>query len=541
MPMPKIVLTTDRALFTDFSDMSFLGFGLCLPYRLVPRIVQYRFLSPKVSVDREHRAKIAPYGLSKLEAALLRSGFPRESVIITPPEHLEYVIDDKTKIVGVHVLDPLGLAPVSWTLRSIFGGGITCTEYEFRILMQKLNELRKKKKYSYKIIVGGPGAWQLRNKLHEFEIDILYEGEGEKTAPKVFLDVLNGRKVPRRVLGEDINDPSEIPTIKTPSRNGIVQVMRGCPRRCQFCSPSMFKIKYMPIDRVLEETRLNLKAGAKHIDLVSEDVLLYGARGINVNEEKVLKLFSEVQKECEKFWEKDYKPRAVFSHTSIATVLSAKNVVRRITEICRYDSSRPIFPQIGFESGSPDIVRKYFIGKPRPWSAEDWPRMLVDAAYIMNENFWYPCYTYIVGFPGEKDKDYKATIKVIDKIHDAKLYVWTFPLLLVPMGGSLLDGKLDHTKLCELPESALETIIVGWRHSIWVSKRLYRKLIEQTAPKGIKSKILIRVGKYALNALENAIKSIESDPKIIEHTFSKVNIRSFNSFVHELFRFLVRG
>ncbi|MCD6158905.1 MAG: B12-binding domain-containing radical SAM protein [Euryarchaeota archaeon] len=490
----------------------------------MPKIIQYNFLSPRVPVNREHRAKIAPYGLGKLEAALLRSGFSRESVIITPPEHLEYVIDKETKAVGVHVVDPLGMAPVSWTLRSIFGGGITCTEYEFRSLMKKLNELRKKNKYSYKIIVGGPGAWQLRNKLYEFGIDVLYEGEGEKTAPKVFLDVINGRKVPRRVLGEDVDNPSEIPTIKTASRNGIVQVMRGCPRRCQFCSPSMFKIKYVPIDNVIEETRLNLKAGAKHIDLVSEDILLYGARLLNVTE-----------------YNKSTLPRAVFSHTSVATVLSAKNVVRRITEICGYDSSRPIFPQIGFESGSPDIVRKYFIGKPRPWSAEDWPRMLVDAAYVMNENFWYPCYTYIVGFPGELDKDYKATIKVIDEIHDAKLYVWTFPLLLVPMGGSLLDGKLDHTKLDELSESALEAIIVGWKHSIWVSKRLYRKLIEQTVPRGIKSKILIRIGKYALNVLEKAIKSIESDPKIIEQSFSGVNIRDFGSFVQELFRLLIRG
>jgi len=536
--MPEIVLTADRALFTDFSDMSFLGFGLCLPYRLVPKIIQYKFLSPKVPADREHRAKIAPYALSKLEAALLRSGFSRESVIITPPEHLEHVIDKETKVVGVHVVDPLGLAPVSWTLRSISGGGVTCTEYEFRSLMKNLNELRKKNKYSYKIIVGGPGAWQLRNKVNEFGIDILYEGEGERTAPKVFLDVLNGKEAPRRVLGEDVEDPSEIPTIKTPSRNGIVQVMRGCPRRCQFCSPSMFKIKYMPIDNIIEETRLNLKAGAKHIDLVSEDILLYGARGIDVNEEKVLKLFSEVQKECEKFWEGDYKPRAVFSHTSVATVLSAKNVVKRITEICGYDFSRPVFPQIGFESGSPDIVRKYFIGKPRPWSAEDWPRMLVDAAYVMNENFWYPCYTYIIGFPGEKDKDYKATIKVIDEMHDAGLYAWTFPLLLVPMGGSLLDGKLDHVKLHELSEGALEAMIVGWKHSLWVSKKLYTKLITQTVPKGFKSRIMTRVSKYALNALENAIKLIESDPEVIEKSFSKVNIRNTSSFLGQLIKHL---
>ncbi|RLF65211.1 MAG: hypothetical protein DRN30_04465 [Thermoplasmata archaeon] len=536
--MPKIVLTADRALFTDFSDMSFLGFGLCLPYRLVPKIIQYNFLSPKVDVSKDYRAKIAPYGLSKLEAILYKSGWSYEDIIITPPEYLEKVIDEDTKAVGVHVVDPLGLAPVSWTLKSMSGGGMTCTEYEFRRLMRKLNEIRYENGYNYKIVVGGPGAWQLRHKTKEFGIDVLYEGEGERTAPQIFREIVNGGNVQEHIIGEDVEDAMMIPTIRTPSRNGVVQVMRGCPRRCQFCSPSMFKIKYMPLEKILCETKLNLKAGAKHIDLVSEDILLYGAHGIDVNQEKVLKLFLTVQKECEKFWDGDYKPRAVFSHTSVATVVSAKNIVKKITEICGYNSSRPIFPQVGFESGSPEIVRKYFIGKPRPWSPEDWPRLLVEAAIIMNENYWYPCYTYIIGFPGESARDHKMTIKVIEEMHDNGLYVWTFPLFLVPMGGSLLDGKIDHTKLRDLSEGALEAMIVGWKHSLWVSKKLYIKLITQTVPKGFKSRIMTRVSKYALNALEGAIKTIESDPEVIEKSFSKVNIRNTSSFLWQLIKHL---
>jgi len=39
LEMAKIVLTADRALFTDYHGFDFLGFGLCMPYRLIPKIV----------------------------------------------------------------------------------------------------------------------------------------------------------------------------------------------------------------------------------------------------------------------------------------------------------------------------------------------------------------------------------------------------------------------------------------------------------------------------------------------------------------------
>jgi hypothetical protein len=143
----RIILTSDRALFTDYSGSDPLGFGLCVPYRLLPEFVEYKLLAPTVPVDKEGRAKYAPYGLGKLEAALIASGLKREDVIITPPENLSRVIDSDTEIVGVEVVDPQGLAPVSWTLKVLMGGGETCTQYEFEKLMMHLNSLKKKYRF----------------------------------------------------------------------------------------------------------------------------------------------------------------------------------------------------------------------------------------------------------------------------------------------------------------------------------------------------------------------------------------------------------
>ncbi len=296
----------------------------------------------------------------------------------------------------------------------------------------------------------------------------------------------------------------------------------------------MFVIKYMDLDTILWESELNLKAGAKHIDLISEDILLYGANGINVNHERVTRLFSEVMKLCKKYWEGDHMPRPVFSHSTASTVLAAKKTVMAISEIAGYSEDRPVFPQVGFESGSPETVRRYFTGKPKPFTAEDWPRILVDGAATMNEAYWYPCYTYIIGFETEGPKDYQMTIKVIEEIHDSHLYAWTFPLLLIPMGGSFLDGKIPFTDVRKLPEEAIQAMIVGWKHSVWCSKSLYLKLFTQNRDLGNKAKLLLRFGKYAINAMEKSINKIESDPSIILGKFGNVNIRTIGGMLKVL-------
>ncbi len=80
-------------------------------------------------------------------------------MVIVPPEFLEKMIDKDTEVIGVHTVDPQGLAPVSWTLRVMTGGGVTYTAYEFEKLMIKLQAL--KGRYKFKTIVGAQGGGSL--------------------------------------------------------------------------------------------------------------------------------------------------------------------------------------------------------------------------------------------------------------------------------------------------------------------------------------------------------------------------------------------
>jgi len=521
--MARIVLTADRAVFTDFSGAEPLGFGLCVPCRLIPWFIEYWVLAPPTPADEERRALYAPYPLCKVEAALLAAGFRRSEVVVAPPEKLGKVVDSDTEVVAVHVLDPQGLAPVSWTLRVLMGGGEPCTQYEFEKLMGRLARL--KRRFRFRLVVGGPGVWQLKGLEDRFGIDVLFEGEAEITFPQLVHKIMRGEEIPRYVVGEQ-PAPDAIPTIVTPSRNGVVEITRGCPRKCHFCSPTMRNFRSIPLEKVLKEVKLNLEHGLHYVGFATEDVLLYGARGVEPNPDAVKKLFTKTVEVS-----KRYKVEKVgFTHVSLATALAARELVRFITDVCGYDAQNPAFPQVGLESGSPRIVARYFAGKPYPWKPEEWPEVVLSSVKFMNDSCWYPCLTYIIGFPGAEPDDYVKTVELLEKLRDEGFKGWTFPLLLIPIGGTLIEKKTGFKTLRELPREAVDCIVLGWRLSIKFSREAYPKLFE-----GVKSRFVrrlaMRVADRALNALENWVELLSRDPSYIERVASRVKLRRSASLI----------
>jgi len=471
--MPLVVLTADRAIFTDYNGLDAFGFGLCLPVRLVPWFLEYWVLAPKIKADPSGRAEYAPYGLAKIEAALLEAGFRREDLVIAPPEEIERVVDADTAVVGVEVVDPKGLAPVSWTLKVLTGGGVTCTQYEFEKLMLKLKRLREKRGLKFKLVVGGPGAWQLRGFEDKYGIDVLVEGEGELALPLIVHRLMNGEEVPRHVSGDPV-PVDKIPVIATPSRNGLVEITRGCPRKCHFCGPTMTAFRSIPLEKVLKEVEFNLSRKTRAVGFVTEDVLIYGAAPspLRFNPDAVVKLYSEVLKIARKYGVR----RVGFTHVSLASCLANPKLVEYISEVNELSQEEPFTPQIGIESGSKRVVARYFAGKAWPWRAEEWRVVVVEASKLINENYWYPCYTYIIGFPGETVSDYVETLELLDELKSIRFKGWLFPLLLIPIGGTLIEKRASFKTLKDLPPEALEVIVTGWRRSIefteWITPRL---------------------------------------------------------------------
>ena len=494
---------------TDYGGFESLGFILCLPSRLLPKFFAYRFLAPPIATDKDGRALVAPLPLRKLEASLLENGFDEREIAIVTPETLPKTVNSETKIVGIHVLDPMGLAPVSHTLSAFTGGGSPYTKTMFLDFIGKLLSL--KRRYGFKIVAGGPGTWQIKEFFQRLGIDYLVHGEGELVFPKICHSIINGEDLPSEIEGKAVPEDM-IPLIRGPSRCGVVQVTRGCPRRCQFCNPTMFKFRSIPLPNIIEEVEVNVRSGEKNISLATEDGFLYGARGIEINREAVRRLIDETSKRAS---------RVGFCHVSISSVVQAPDLVQYFSETLGYDRGNPYLPQIGLETGSPRLIEKYMSGKPRPWKPSDWPNLVVEASEIMNEWGWYPCYTLIVGLPDEKDEDVLQTIELLDRLKHVKC--WLFPLLMVPVGGSLMENESFY-QVKSFNEVRWELLYKCLTHSLSFSKYIYRGLVKGV--RNVLARYLVqKFFEYGMKTIEASLETLKRDPIKILNTVSTVNFQ----------------
>jgi len=296
----------------------------------------------------------APYGLRKVEAQLIIEGF---KVLTVDPDRLGLYIDT-AHVLGVYTMDPFGLGPASTTLTKILKARETCSAKYFRSLLEKPEVLRAKRR-GLKIIVGGPGAWQFRRRLefvNEHGIDCVIEGEAEKVVGELLRRALNNQELPR-IHDANVKDaPSveDIPEIKNPSINGLIEIGRGCCRSCQFCDVTIRPLRWYPYEKILKELKVNVKAGIRHGVLHAEDVLLYSSKNTVPNREEVLKL----HKLCKRFLS-----NVSWSHTSMAAIAADPKLIEGVSEILLDGDQEWLGADVGIETGSPDLVRKIMPAK----------------------------------------------------------------------------------------------------------------------------------------------------------------------------------
>ena len=164
--MAKYVLVSDTTLSHDYKNFPLLDFLPSAPSELLPQRI-YKYLKGKPPPDINGRASRATYPLRKLEAALLQKYKP-EDVVVAHEDHIEQFIGDDTEIIGVTTMDPFGFAPLTMSYSLLFGAkGPAYVEKEFRQLTARINRARKGKKA--KLVVGGPGVWELP--LHPEEME----------------------------------------------------------------------------------------------------------------------------------------------------------------------------------------------------------------------------------------------------------------------------------------------------------------------------------------------------------------------------------
>jgi radical SAM superfamily enzyme YgiQ (UPF0313 family) len=447
----KIILTADRTLMSEYHGGLFLGFSACVPEGLIPDRLYFSLLCPSVGVNRDGSVKFASCGVRKIEAALLNYGFQREDVVVAHPEYMDKVVGPNTKIVGIAETDPLGIAPATSSFTELLGG-----EAYMAIKFRELLNHPAIKRFKPKIVVGGPGAWQLENVeiRKELGIDCVIVGEGENVVGPIFEKAVKGETLPEIVHGEVVPE-EEIPIIKGPTICGLVEIARGCGRGCAFCVPTLQVYRCLSLEHILKEVEVNLRAGRQPL-LHAEDVLRYKAKGFRVNKEAVINLFRTVQNH-------PGVEMTSLSHIALSSVLDAPEVVEEISNLLGLGEKAPwTAAQTGIETGSPKLIKKYMAGKCKPFKPEDWPEVVVNSFEILSRNNWLPCGTLILGLPEETEKDVELTIQLVENLKPFKSLI--VPLFLVSTGG--LKNRTNSFMLENMTNKHYELYMKCWEHNL---------------------------------------------------------------------------
>ena len=108
-------------------------------------------------------------------------------------------------------------------------------------------------------------------------------------------------------------------------------------------------------------------------------------------------------------------------------------------------------------------MKKHMRGKMLPYDPEQWQDIVVQSIGTLNDNDIYPLATLILGLPGEQKEDISATIELLDKLKDTKVFY--VPLLFTSEEESVLRGE-KHKDLKDLDELQWDILSGCWRHNI---------------------------------------------------------------------------
>jgi radical SAM superfamily enzyme YgiQ (UPF0313 family) len=436
-----VVLTADSTLMSDYRRNEFLGFGACAPSNFIPDFIFRRLFFPPIKTE-DGVPVSAPYGLRKIEAQLMREGF---NVLTVTPDHLRSFVNE-TKVLGVHTMDPFGLGPASSTLAFILKKEPFLAQY-FRHIFE-LPEVRQAKKQGMRIIVGGPGSWQLDYRpsfVEKYGIDCIIQGEGEKVVGKVFRAAVNGESLPANyeVSVEESPRVEEIPDIVNASVNGLVEIGRGCCRGCRFCSVTLRPLRWFSVEKILGEVDVNLKAGNRGVILHEDDVMLYGSKTTLPDDEKLLRLHEAVLEKCD---------GVTWSHCSLAAVAAKPKLFAQVAELIR-KKQRWWGVEVGLETGSAELAAKIMPAKAHPFKPQEWPEVARTAMGVMHDNMLVPACTLIVGVPEETEDDLVKTMELIDDLKGCRSLI--VPLFFVPMGRLKDEDWFKDTKMTKVHEELM--------------------------------------------------------------------------------------
>lgn len=468
MGSPKIVLTASSSEASEWRHSIWQQ----MLSATIPAKYGHRWINP-TSLNNESwpdgRAKYVPNGLRMVETLLLRE-YSEDDVVVCYGENLEKFVGPETKVLAIHAHNPLGISYATDVYSKIVGENLIPLNAAEFLKIVKHPVIAK---YRPKIVIGGPGAWQLERaeRLDEFNVDYLIDGEIERVFSDLFKRMMDGDPTLERIIKVPKSmQPTveEIPVVKHRSTFGVVEITRGCGRGCQFCGPATKVGRSFPLDHIMESVRVNAREGATEIMLATEDMFLYEQHSNFETNIPALETMLRRVKSVPGI------ETLQMSHITMAPVVKDPSIVERLTPLIvpfshvQHKEStdadqRMTDPIIGLETGSPRLFDIFMKGKAYPYKAKQWRDVVLKGMETLNKHNWFPFCTFIIGLPGETDADTKESLNLLYDLRDAK---GTFvPTFFVPLEDTRMRKK-ESAKLIEMTDLQWEFFYTCWKYNL---------------------------------------------------------------------------
>ncbi|MHB8996739.1 MAG: B12-binding domain-containing radical SAM protein [Armatimonadota bacterium] len=435
-----IVLTADRTLMSRYNvlldGMMAASQTTSMPAPVVKTVLMPRAAHP------HGQCLVAPLGLRRIEAMLAQAGLG-EQLTVVDDAHLQHAIGPETKIIAISSGEPAGLGMSSSTMTGVIGGSIY-PHAMFRRLLAQVTKLRQERCPKAKIILGGPGAWQLADHVGRTsksadlqkggpvspphaEVDHVICGYAEGNAPRIFQDLLADRPLPYLIEGQPVS-AAQVPPILHPSTMAVVEISRGCGLGCDFCTIGSVAMQHLPPETILSDIQTNLSAGLTSAAILSEDLLRYEAEGVRCRPERLLALLAQIR---------NLPGLRIIQpdHVNVASVAQYNDT--QLSEIHRlltggYQDTPWV--NLGIETPSGALLQANG-GRPKMGgvASDQWGDFCAQQLRRLIRAGFVPMASLVIGLPGETPEDIELTRQWVRALRGEPVTV--FPVLYAPIGG----------------------------------------------------------------------------------------------------------
>jgi radical SAM superfamily enzyme YgiQ (UPF0313 family) len=427
----------------------------------------------EVPVTAEGRAGTAPAGLRVLEAVLARE-LGADQVAVCYPERLPDFIGDATRVVAVSTHNPLGTTFAAGVYASIFGSSREPINALYaRRMFDAIRRARKQ--YTFSVILGGSGAWQIQetDTRVEFGIDTIVSGRAEsQDVIALFRRAIAGEPLPDRLDAHHPHDAAHLLVPETRTSFGVIEMTTGCGRRCAFCQPDLNPRISVPKEQILKAVAANVAAGNRQVSLATEDMFVWrtdeaGLPFFVPNRTELLDLYRSIV---------GYPgvEQVTLSHATIAPALVDPDLIAELSElildrspirlrsVSTHRDGRALAPLIGIETGSVRVARQIMAGKALPFDIKDWPHIVLNGLEVLNRNNWFPVCTLIVGSPGETDEDSMATLDLLYEVERRGLHCMWVPSIFTPLVRTRMEDGEGVRETRQLSKLQWQVIMKAW-------------------------------------------------------------------------------